>query len=46
MKNAKQNTESKLMKQFDLDLRNLLLADLKAHKRKSQFISKQLNAAA
>ncbi|MDT3402997.1 hypothetical protein [Mucilaginibacter terrae] len=46
MKNTQQITEAKLLKKFDMDLRNILMADLKVLKSKSQFVNKQLVAAA
>ncbi len=46
MKNTNQTTEAKLVKKFDMDLKNVLLADLKAFKLKNQFVNKQLSVAA
>jgi len=46
MKNANQTAEAKLMKKFDMDLKNVLMADLKARKLKNQFVNKQLSVAA
>lgn len=38
MKNTTQPATSKLVKQFDNDLKNILMADLKAFKVKNQFV--------
>lgn len=46
MKNFNQPSTSKLVNQFDKDLKNMLLQDLKAFKTKTQFVNKvQQNSA-
>ncbi|WP_345949089.1 MULTISPECIES: hypothetical protein [unclassified Mucilaginibacter] len=42
MKNNTQPQATKLMSQFDNELKKLLMADLKASKLKNQFVSNQL----
>jgi hypothetical protein len=42
MKNNTQPAASKLVKQFDNELRNLLMADLEAFRAKNQFVKQQL----
>jgi len=43
MKNNTQPATSKLVKQFDNELMNLLMADLKAYKAKNKFVKQPLH---